>query len=203
MMILRSSPASPFARKVRMAIDMLGLGDRVEIVETDVIDPADSIREQNPLGKIPALILEDRRVIYDSLVIVLYLDSLSDAAELLPSGARRFDVLTRHALADGLMEAALAQVYEKRFRPEEKWHPGWMERQAEKVGRALDALESDPPDLGAPSNLAQIATACALGYLDLRFEGAWRSSHPGLVAWLDAFAAKVPAFARTAPPAGV
>ena len=120
MIILRSSPASPFVRKVRIAIQMLGLSDRVEIVDADLQNAAEPLLEQNPLGKIPALILEDGRVLYDSFVIIDYLDSLSDAAELIPSGAARYDVLTRHALADGIMEAGVLQVYEKRYRPEKR-----------------------------------------------------------------------------------
>lgn len=200
MMILRTTAPSPFGRKVKIAIELLGLGDQVEVQSADTVDPGDSIRTQNPLGKIPALVLEDGRVVFDSRVIIEYLDGLSDAATLIPQGDERIDILTRHALADGLMDAALLQVYEKRFRPEDIWHPDWLDYQAGKVTRALDTLEADPPARDGAITIAHIATACALGYLDFRFDGTWRASYPGLVAWLEDFAGKVPAFGKTTPP---
>ena len=83
------------------------------------------------------------------------------------------------------MDAALLQVYEKRWRAAEIWHAPWMDHQAGKVERGLAALEADPPPLSDPPHIGQIALACMLGYLDLRFEGTWRATHPRLVAWLD------------------
>ena len=195
-MILRSSPASPFVRKVRIAADLLGLSDRLAVVSADTNDPADDLRRQNPLGKIPTLVLDDGRTLYDSSVIVGYLDELGGGG-VIPAGPDRFVALTHQALADGLMEAALLQVYEGRFRPAERHEPKWLDHQADKVRRALDHLvahEAGPPPT---FHIGHIAQACALGYLDLRFAGAWRETHPELVIWLDDFAGRVPAFAQT------
>ncbi len=196
MMILRSAPASPFGRKVKIAADLLGLHDEIEVVFADTNDPKDSLRAQNPLGKIPVLILADGTKLYDSRVIVEYLDARAGGYRLIPAEpAARWRVLTEAALADGINDAALLQVYEKRFRPPELWSQAWMDRQAEKITRGLAAFAAAPPS-GA-RDIAHIGLACALGYLDLRFAGAWRGEHPALVAWLDAFAADVPAFAAT------
>jgi glutathione S-transferase len=198
MLILRSSPPSPFGRKIKIAASLLGLSDKIKIETTDTNDPADSIRKQNPLGKIPALILEDGSVLFDSPVILEYLDALAGGGKIIPrEGTQRWDALRLHAIADGIMDAALLQVYEKRFRPEELWFAKWTGYQAEKVTRALDVLEAAPPALSAVPNVGHIGLACALGYLDLRFEGKWRANYPKLVAWLDTFAAKVPAFEKT------
>ncbi|MGI9388153.1 MAG: glutathione S-transferase family protein, partial [Methyloligellaceae bacterium] len=145
---------------------------------------------------------DDGTTLYDSRVICEYLDAHSKAARVLPdSGAARWRALTQQALGDGIMDAGILQVYEKRLRPEEIHHAPWLELQQGKIERALAALESEPPAAGSSPSLGEIAIACALGYLDFRFDGAWRSSHPGLVAWLDAFEAAVPAFDATRPPA--
>jgi glutathione S-transferase len=198
MLILRSSPPSPFGRKVKIAAAILGLTDRIKIEMTDTNDPSDSIRKQNPLGKIPALILEDGSALFDSPVILEYLDAMAGGGKIIPrEGDARWDALRLHAIADGIMDAALLQVYEKRFRPEEHWVAKWTDYQAEKVKRAMDVLEAAPPSLSALPNIGHIGLACALGYLDLRFEGKWRANYPKLVAWLDNFAAKVPSFEKT------
>jgi glutathione S-transferase len=196
MLVLRSSPASPFGRKVKMAASVLGLLDRIEIVPADTNDPAEPLRQQNPLGKIPTLVLEDGTTLFDSRVIAEYLDHLAGGG-IFPAGNERFVQLRLQALADGLCDAALLQVYETRFRPEEGRNAAWVANQAGKVSRALAALEAAPPAFGDKPRIGEIALACALGYLDLRFAGTWRTEHPRLVAWLDAFAAKVPAFETT------
>ena len=199
-MILRSSPASPFVRKVRIAIKLLGFDDKIEARDTDLNDPADPIRKQNPLGKIPALILEDGTALYDSRVILEYLDQLAGGGKIIPrEPAARFAALGLQALCDGVLDASVLLVYENRYRPEDKRVQVWIDRQAGKVKRALDALEAAPPKLTQLPDVGQIALACALGYRDFRFEGGWRKDHPRLVAWLDAFAAHVPAFAATKP----
>jgi glutathione S-transferase len=198
MLILRSSPPSPFGRKIKIAASLLGLSDQIKIETTDTNDPSDSIRKQNPLGKIPALILDDGSALFDSPVILEYLDAFAGGGKIIPrEGKARWNVLRLHAIADGIMDAALLQVYEKRFRPEEHWVAKWTDYQAEKVTRTLDALEAAPPALTPMPDIGQIGLACALGYLDLRFEGKWRAKYPKLVAWLDDFAAKVPAFEKT------
>ncbi|MGV3635060.1 MAG: glutathione S-transferase family protein [Pseudorhodoplanes sp.] len=197
-MILRSSPPSPFGRKVKIAAAVLGLIDRIEIVPADTNDTSDALRTQNPLGKIPTLILDDGQTLFDSRVILDYLDHLSGGGRIIPAKPdARFAALRMQALCDGIMDASILQIYEVRFRPESARHQPWLNYQAEKVTRALAVLESEPQALSPIPHVGQIALACALGYQDLRFSGAWRKTHPNLVAWLDRFAAQVPAFAKT------
>jgi glutathione S-transferase len=198
MMILRSSPPSPFGRKVKLGLSILGLDSEVTIEKADPTDANDSIRKQNPLGKIPALILEDGTVLYDSPVILDYLDSRAGGGKIIPKDpTARFAALTLQALCDGILDAGILLVYEGRWRPPEMAVQKWIDHQRGKVQRALDALEAAPPKLGAIPNVGEITLACALGYGDLRFEGKWREGHPRLVTWLDEFSAKVPAFEKT------
>jgi glutathione S-transferase len=198
MMILRSSPASPFGRKVRIAASLLGLADKIDVRETDLNDPADSIRVQNPVGKIPALVLEDGTAYYDSRVILEYLDHLAGGGRILPRETKpRFEALRLQALCDGILDACILLVYENRYRPADKQVQVWIDRQAEKVARGLAALEESPPKLDPIPDVGQIALACLLGYRDLRFGGTWRKDYPRLLAWHDKFAAQVPAFAET------
>src|SRR4051794_6863882 len=156
MMILRSSPASPFGRKVKIAAKVLGLWDRIEVVTADTMDPAEPLRSQNPLGKIPALIPEDGEALFDSRVIVEYLDHLAPGV-LFPAGDDRFRILRLQALADGLLDAALLQVYEGRFRAADRHEPRWVQHQSEKVDRALAVLEAAPPPLSVKPDLGAIA----------------------------------------------
>ncbi|MGA2565991.1 MAG: glutathione S-transferase family protein [Pseudolabrys sp.] len=201
-MILRSSPASPFVRKARIAAGMLGLADKIDVRETDLNDPGDSIRVQNPVGKIPALILDDGTVYYDSRVILEVLDHLAGGGRIIPrEPTARFAALRLQALCDGILDASVLLVYEERYRPAEKRVQAWIDRQAGKVARGLAALEAAPPALDPTPNVGQIALACVLGYRDLRFGGTWRNDYPRLLAWHDEFAAQVPAFAQTKVPA--
>jgi glutathione S-transferase len=202
MMILRSAPPSPFARKVRIALSLLGLERDVRIEAADTSDPHDSLRTQNPLGKIPVLTVEDGTALYDSRVILDYLDHRAGGGKIIPrEPAQRFNALRLQAMCDGILDASILIVYEGRWRPPEKHEPKWLDHQAGKVTRALAVLEAAPPALGAKSDIpdvGQIALACVLGYRDLRFGGSWRDGHPRLAAWLDDFAARVPAYAATA-----
>jgi glutathione S-transferase len=198
MMILRSAPPSPFGRKVKIAAALLGLTGEINVIATDTVDPKDPLRGDNPLGKIPTLVIEDGTVIYDSRVILEYLDMRAGGGRIMPKDAmERVRAQTLQALADGIMDASILQVYEGRWRDPAKHEQKWVEHQAGKVGRALDYLEANPPALGDEPHVGHITTACALGYLDLRFKGAWRERYPRLVQWLDAFAAQVPAFEKT------
>lgn len=202
MAILRSAAASPFVRKCTIAAICLGLEDQIDAQPANTTDPLDPLRQQNPLGKIPTLILDDGQTLFDSRVIVAYLDHLAGGNKLFPAdGMERILTMKLEALADGIMDAAILQVYETRLRePNERSHR-WVERQAERITAVLTALEAAPPQAAGAPTAGTIALACALGYLDLRFEGAWRRNHPGLVAWLDAFRAAVPAFDATSPAA--
>ena len=196
MMILRYSPASPYARKIRIAAELLGLSDRIRIEPASTADPNDSLRIQNPLGKIPTLILADGSSLYDSRVIADYLDHLSGGGKLIPADPdKRFVALRLQALGDGVNDAALLIRYETATRPAALRDPEAIALQQGKIDRALATLEAAPP--AGPPDIGQIALACALGYLDLRFEGAWRQTHPRLAAWLADFCAAVPAFEAT------
>ena len=202
MMKLLSSPMSPYGRKVKIALAMKGLKKEVEVVTVDTNIPNNPEIKPNPLAKIPALVLNDGMSIYDSHVICEYLDGLAPSPVLFPKGGtERFRTLTLGALGDGILDAALLLVYEKRFRPEEKWHAPWQERQQGKIDGALDHLEQAPPAWSASPDYGHLTLACALGYLDFRHEGKWRAGRPKLVAWLDKFATAVQAFEETRPKA--
>ncbi|MET0279107.1 MAG: glutathione S-transferase family protein [Pseudorhodoplanes sp.] len=196
-MILRSAPPSPFGRKVKIAAAILELSDRITIALTDAVTDME-LRTQNPLAKIPVLVLDDGRTLFDSRVILEYLDHIAGGGRILPKEeGPRFAALRLQALCDGILDASLLRVYEARYRPEEIRHAPWLDMQAGKVARGLAELERDPPSIDPTPNVGQIALACTLGYQDLRFKGEWRSTHPKLVAWLDRFGAQVPAFAAT------
>jgi glutathione S-transferase len=200
MMILRSSPPSPFGRKVRIALALLGFDGDVTVEAADPTRIDDTVRQQNPLGKIPVLIAEDGIAYYDSRVILEYLDDRAGGGKILPRDpVKRLAALRLQALCDGLLDASILTVYEARWRKAETHDQKWLEHQAGKVSRALTTLEAAPPALDAAAlpNVGQIALACALGYRDLRFGDGWRPGHPRLVAWLDSFAARVPAYAAT------
>ena len=197
-MILRSAPPSPFGRKIKLAVSLLGLDGDVRVENADTNDPSDSVRRQNPVGKIPVLVLDDGTTLYDSRVILEYLDHHAGGDRIIPREPKaRFAALRLQALCDGIMDAAILQVYEQRWRSADRHEAKWVEHQGDKVTRALAALEADPPAHTTMPDVGQIALASALGYLDLRFGGRWRADHPRLVAWLEKFEAGVPAFAKT------
>lgn len=200
MWTLRSSGPSPFGRKIKIGASLCGLSERISVETADTNDPADSVRQQNPLGKIPVLLLEDGATLYDSRVILEWLDVQAGGGAIIPTEPReRFEALTMQALADGLTDASILQVYERRFRPEAIRHQPWIDYQEEKKTRGLAALERSTPEITHRVHVGDIALACALGYLDLRFEGTWRKDHPRLTEWLERFAEAVSAFAATTP----
>jgi Glutathione S-transferase len=199
-MKLFSSGASPYARKVAVAAHETGLIDRIEIVAATVSPVGASNAEvaaANPLGKVPALVLDDAQTLFDSRVIVDYLDHLS-GGRLIPAGEGRWRALRDQAAADGLLDAALLARYERVLRPEPLRWADWDAGQIAKITRALDALEADFVPQEAP-HIGDIAVACALGYLDYRFEDlAWRAGRPKLAAFAEAFAAR-PSMQATRP----
>jgi len=201
MSTLRTGNNSPFGRKIRIAVSMLGLEREVAIAPASTVDPDDPIRQQNPLGKVPVLLLDDGSALYDSPVILEYIDHLAGGGRIIPKDPQaRFAALRLEALADGIMDASILINYEARYRPVQNHEPKWLDLQAGKVTRALAVLEAAPPGIDTPPNVGQITLACALGYRDFRFPGSWRGDHPRLAAWLGDFAARVPAFAATTPP---
>lgn len=201
MLKLRSSPASPFGRKVKVAAEILGLKDQIEIILANTMDESDSLRQENPLGKIPILLLEDGSTLFDSRVILEYLDWKAGGGKILPAlPEARFEALRLQATADGLMDAGMLLLYEGRFRAAEKHEPKWINHQQGKLNRAFDALEASPPSPAtALPNVGQITLACALGWFDFRFDGAWRKDRPKLAAWYEHFRTAVPAFDHSAP----
>lgn len=201
MLVLRFSPTSPFASKVRIASALLGLEDRGTMESADVASPDEILKQQNHLGKIPILVLGNGETLYDSRVIVEYLDHIAGGGILLPQTEERFKALREQALGDGLSDAAVAIVYEKRFRTPENYDTGWVARQTDKVARSLAHAEEYLSTPASNIHIGHVALACALGYLDIRFDGKWRMEHPKLVSWLADFEARVPSYAKTAPPA--
>jgi len=198
--VLRSTLTSPFVRKVRMVVEALGLSDRVTLVPTDAADPNDALRQQNPLGKYPCLVRADGSAVYDSSVILEFLQQVAGTDRLLPvSGPQRISMLTLTRLADGIIDAGALIIYEGRYHEPGTQSEKWLEYQRGKIQRALAAFEASPPD-AARTDAVSIGLACALGFLDKRQPVPWRPACPRLVAWLEAFAASEPAFARTRAP---
>ena len=195
--VLRSTLTSPFGRKVRMAIEALGLGGRVTLAPADPLNESDTLRQQNPLGKMPCLVLGDGSTIYDSGIIIEYLQDVADTDRLLPlRGRDRYRTLTLARLADGIMDASILVVYESRFRPDLPHSPRWLAHQRGKITRGLAAFENSPPN-PEKTDIVSIGLSCALGYLDWRKQVDWRPVYPGLVKWLERFSLHEPAFERT------
>lgn len=183
-MKLLYSPASPYARKVRICAQELGIALEEIVVGANPSAAADPVlAAANPLAKIPTLVLEDGRAIYDSAVIVDYLDSLTDKALAPRTGDARWTALVEQAAADGILDAALLSRYEVFMRPEALRWPQWLEGQSGKIERALDLFEGSVRDAANPG-LGDICVACVLGYLDLRFpNNGWRATHLKLEAF--------------------
>ena len=174
--VLRTSLTSPFGRKVRIAIDALGLSDRVMVMPADPLDENDTLRQQNPLGKMPCLVRADGSAIYDSGVIIEFLADVAGSDRLLPArGDARFQALTRARLADGIMDASILVIYDSRFRPGQPPAERWLAHQRGKIMRGLAAFAAAPPD-PEKTNIVSIGLSCALGYLDWRKQVDWRAS---------------------------
>ncbi|MCA0399426.1 MAG: glutathione S-transferase family protein [Proteobacteria bacterium] len=199
MLKLRSSAASPFGRKVKVVATITGLLDKIEILAADTMDSNDPLRKDNPLGKIPVLILEDGATLYDSRVIVEYLDHIAGGDKVIPGAwDARLAALKLQALADGITDAAILQLYEGRFRKPDMHEPAWIAHQGGKVERGLSTLEAAPPRASATPDIGTIAVACMLEWYRFRFPGRL-DNYPRLNAFLADFNAAIPAFKETAP----
>ncbi|MDZ7600823.1 MAG: glutathione S-transferase [Hoeflea sp.] len=184
------SPASPYSAKVRMAAKLAGID--AEGVLTDTVAAPAGLLDANPLGKIPTLVTDEGLAVYDSRVIMQYLDR-TGAKRLYPRNAvKRTEVEVLEALCDGICDCLLAIMYERRFRPEEMIHQEWIDRQWTKVSRALDYLEANMPRSTKALNGGHLALAALLGYLALRFPGKWERGRPKLKRWSAKFAASFP-----------
>ncbi|MBX3568187.1 MAG: glutathione S-transferase family protein [Rhizobiaceae bacterium] len=184
------APASPYSAKVRMAAAHAGIA--LELVKVETGPQPAELTSVNPLGKIPCLVADDGEPVYDSRVITQYLNRLV-AGSLFPrNAARRLEAERLEALADGICDCLLAHVYERRMRPEEKWHQPWMDLQLSKVARSLDVLNAAPPRFGKKVTAGHIALRACLGYMDLRFAGQWQPRRTKLKRWVARFDDRFP-----------
>jgi glutathione S-transferase len=197
MMKLHWSPRSPYVRKVMIAAHEMGLQDRIECVRTVVggTKPHLELMTLNPLGKIPTLELEDGGVVYDSFVVIAYLDTLHERAKLIPAGgAAWLTALRRHALGNGMLDVALAALGE-RFRPAERQSEPHLALWHLKLRTCVEALERE----AEPFNIGHLAIGVALAYLDFRFdEMRWREGHQKLANWHATFNARPSVMANPA-----
>lgn len=190
------SPVSPYVRKAMIAAHELGVADRLETIATTPESIVADVAADNPLCQIPTLVLADGSQIYDSLAIIDYLNAEAGGTLIPARGAERWSALTRHALGQGLIDAANRRRTEER-RPAGEQSPDALAKLRATVERALDALERSPPP-DAP-DIGGIAAAAGLGYLDLRFPAEpWRPGRPRLAAWFEVFGRR-PSMVATAP----
>ncbi len=196
-MKLLFAPASPFVAKVRLAARHLGIV--LECIPVDAVAEQELLICNNPLGKIPCLMMDDGRSVYDSRTIMRVFDRIS-GGRLFPAEDESLgDVERLEALCDGMNDCAVAAQYELRMRPEEKVHQPWFDRQWGKVVRGLDYLNGNLPSLESDLYAGHFALAALTGYLDLRYEGKWQQGCENLVAWQGAFADKMPAWQELKP----
>ena len=183
---------SPYVRKVVVSAHECGLHDEIERIETFPWETGTSYGTVNPVGKVPALVTDEGQVLYDSKVIVEYLDSLHGGQKLIPMhGQERFECLRISALADGMMDAVILLFSELTRRPEELHWDFWDNRMRATVARSLDALEKDAESFNPDQpDMAQISAAVGIGWIDFRTETIgvdWKTGHPTLVGWFDTF----------------
>lgn len=203
-MKLTFSPASPYARKVRICAIELGLIDRIEFVPASVAPGtpnADYAHDISPLRKLPVLLLDDGTPILDSFVIVEYLDELAGGGKLFPaSGAARWKVKSEHSMLQGMLDAMLLCRYEKLLRPEPKRWQVWYDDQWDRAWQGFARFNAREGVLKRPLDITQVALACALGYADFRFpDCGWRESFPNLAAFNETMLAR-PSVKTSVPP---
>ena len=204
-MKLIGSHTSPYVRKVRIVMAEKKLDYQLELED---VWGSDKIMKSNPLGKVPCLVLPGGEALFDSRVIVEYLDTRSPVSRLIPEGSReRIEVRTWEALADGILDAAILARLEQTWpgRTAEQRSQAWVDRQLHKVNVSVAAIGTGLADKpwcsGIHLSLADIAVGCALGYLDFRFPHIdWRARHPNLAKLADKLAARQ-SFIETLPPA--
>jgi glutathione S-transferase len=201
-MKLIASLTSPYVRKVRIVLAEKKI-DCDLVLDSPWVE-GNQVAVSNPLGKIPVLLLDDESPLYDSRVIAEYLDTVAPNNRLLPaSGRERISVKRWEALADGVLDAAVAAFLEAR-RPDGERSPSWIERQRGKVNQALKVMSDDLGDQpwchGSGLSLADIAVGCALGYVSFRLgDIRWREQYPNLAQLYEKLMQR-PAFAETVPP---
>ena len=197
------APMSPFVRKVMICAHETRTVERIDCIETSVSmgEPNTSLQADNPLSKIPTLVLDDGSALYDSRAICEILDSLSDGPPLFPDGPSRWDAARRHSLGDGMMDTLILWRQE-RLKPHDRQTPEWLATFACKIEVALTELDKEASRWAEqPFDIGHAALGCALGYMDLRFNDLeWRKGVSNLAAWHAHFEARPSATAtRTAP----
>jgi glutathione S-transferase len=205
-MKLTYSPASPFARKVRICAIELGLIDQIELVPAKVApgEPNDEyIRHISPLKKLPALILDNGDVMIDSYVIVEYLDDLAGGGKLMPaSGPARWPVKSDHAMLQGMLDSMLLCRYEKMVRPEPLRWQAWRDDHWNRAWNGMARFEKQADVLSRPFDIVQIGLVCVLGYADFRFpDCGWRKVYPNLAAFDEKMLARPSVKISVPPPA--
>jgi len=191
------SAASPYSAKVRMAATHAGVAFETVVTDTNAMPPI--LVDNNPLGKIPVWITDDNGAIYDSRVITQHLNRISGGKLFPRNAAKRLEAEKLEALTDGVCDCLLAHVYERRFRPEEKIHQEWLDKQWLKVTRALDHLVASPPKLPKKLHTGHIALRALIGYLDLRFPGKWEKGRTKLKRWAARYDQKFPELGALVP----
>ncbi len=199
MKLMMAGP-SPFVRKVLVVLHETEQIDDAELVNV-VAAPGGTdaaLAAANPIGKIPALVRDEGATLYDSRVITRFLDDRADAG--LYGKGNNWEILTLEATGDGIMDAAVSMIYERRFREEAIQSEKWVEAQWEKVTRGLSALNTRwMGHLNGPIDIGQVSVGCALGYLDFRHgDRDWRKGHDALAAWYEKFSAR-PSMQETVP----
>lgn len=188
-MKLLYSPASPYVRKVMITAHELGLADQLDLSTggSSPLDPNPDIVAANPVGRIPALILDDDTVLTDSRVICRYLNHLAGGA-LYGTGAAEFPIIAREAIAEGMIDSTLLIVYEGRLRPEGMRFQPWIDGQKDKILEACTRLDGRIDEYSGAVSIDKIALAAALGYLDFRLPDlGWRDGRGTLADWFAGF----------------
>jgi glutathione S-transferase len=199
-MKLRYTAASPFSRKVLVVAHECGLVDRLEKVPADLEHPEGDLANDNPLGKVPTLVLDDGSALIESPLICEWLEVQGDGVLIPREGKARVAALQLQAYGDGVGEAAIC-VQRERNRPEAQRSPAVEARWQGKFDRTLDMLERDyDKRLAGPADIGHVALACALGWVDYRMTGmSWRGGRPKLAKWYDTISRR-PSMVATAPP---
>ena len=201
-MRLYHTPTSPFVRKVMVVAHELGLASKIEFVflRPSPLNTDATLSKENPLSKIPVLVLDDGTSIYDSAVICEYLDSLHDGENIIPaSGTERWRALRQQALSDGILEAGVVVFYERTMRPKELQWEAWLAGQTQKATQGLDALEREAAHFTDRVDIGLVCIGAMLGWLEFRKPfGDLRAGRPKLFAWYDRFAQR-PSMTATAP----
>lgn len=191
-MDLYSSPASPFARKVRILAIETGQDDAVNVLNVAFtpISPHPDVTTHNPVGKVPTLVTGNGTAIHDSRVICEFLDAMHSGKKMFPpTGIERWQALKLQSIGDAIMDAGVLMRYETTDRPGKHFWENWYQGQKAKAERAVAVLEDKVVEFDGKLNIGTIALGCALGYLDFRFPEQinWREGHPNLTNWYENF----------------